>query len=206
MNTSGRAVLFAGGTVVIALLGMLVLNAGFLSGMAIAASVTVAITVIGAVTLLPALLATLGRKVLPKSERATALPVVSADSTPTTASSPDGGFFGRWAQVVQRRPVVTGGLALIALVALASPFLSMRLGSADASSDPTGSVTRSYYDTMSSAFGDGFQSQLLLVAQTPDAQAKTAWQSLVKSCPWPRAWHRSVRPPSWATAASPTWT
>ena len=183
MNTSGRAVLFAGGTVVIALLGMLVLNAGFLSGMAVAASVTVAITVIGAVTLLPALLATLGRKVLPKSERATAFPVVSADSSPTTASSPDGGFFGRWAQVVQRRPVVTGGLALIALVALASPFLSMRLGSADASSDPTGSVTRSYYDTMSSAFGDGFQSQLLLVAQTPDAQAKTAWQSLVEKLP-----------------------
>ena len=184
MNTSGRAVLFAGGTVVIALLGMLVLNAGFLSGMAIAASVTVALTVVGAVTLLPALLATLGRKVLPKSERATALPIVSADATQRRRiASSEGGFFGRWAHVVQRRPVVTGGLALIALVALASPFLSMRLGSADASSDPTGSVTRTYYDTMSSAFGDGFQSQLLLVAQTPDAQAKTAWQSLVQELP-----------------------
>src|ERR1700722_1519809 len=81
MNTSGRAVLFAGGTVMIALLGMLVLNAGFLSGLAIAASVTVAITVAGAVTLLPALLATLGRRVLPRSERATTLPIVSAERT-----------------------------------------------------------------------------------------------------------------------------
>ena len=180
MNTSGRAVLFAGGTVVIALLGMLVLNAGFLSGMAIAASVTVAVTVAGAVTLLPALLATLGRKVLPKSERTGVVPLAAADTTRPQASPPSGrGFFGGWAQVVQRRPVATGGLALIALVALASPFLSMRLGSADASSDPTGKVTRTYYDTMSSSFGDGFQSQLLLVAQTPSAQAQTAWASLV---------------------------
>ena len=88
---------------------------------------------------------------------------------------------------MQRRPVVTGGLALIALVALASPFLSMRLGSADASSDPTGKVTRTYYDTMSSSFGDGFQSQLLLVAQTPDAQAPTAWHRWSRSCLPPRS-------------------
>jgi putative drug exporter of the RND superfamily len=184
MKTSGRAVLFAGGTVVIALLGMLVLNAGFLSGMAIAASVTVALTVAGAVTLLPALLATLGRKVLPRSERTVAAPLMVAETARPHAIERSGpGFFGRWAQVVQRRPVVTGGLALIALVALASPVLGMRLGSADASSDPTGSVTRSYYDTMSSSFGDGFQSQLLLVAQTPNAQAKTAWASLVHELP-----------------------
>jgi putative drug exporter of the RND superfamily len=183
MNTSGRAVLFAGGTVVIALLGMLVLNAGFLSGLAVAASVTVAFTVTGGVTLLPALLATVGRKVLPKSERTAAMPPVSSTARPLAMDSSPSGFFGGWAQVVLRRPVVTGGLALIALVALASPVLGMRLGSADASSDTTGSVTRSYYDTMSSSFGDGFQSQLLLVAQTPDAQARTAWLSLVRELP-----------------------
>jgi len=184
MNTSGRAVLFAGGTVVIALLGMLILNAGFLSGLAVAASVTVALTVIGAVTLLPALLATVGRRVLPKSERTASLPLVSGDIAPTRTTALSGrGFLGRWAEVVQRRPVVTGGFALIALAALASPVLAMKLGSADASSDPTGSVTRSYYDTMSSSFGDGFQSQLLLVAQTPNAQAKTAWVSLVHELP-----------------------
>ena len=109
---------------------------------------------------------------------------MSADTTQPQATARSGrGFFGGWAQVVQRRPVVTGGLALIALVALASPFLSMRLGSADASSDPTGKVTRTYYDTMSSSFGDGFQSQLLLVAQTPNAQAQTAWASLVHELP-----------------------
>jgi putative drug exporter of the RND superfamily len=184
MNTSGRAVLFAGGTVVIALLGMLVLNVGFLSGLAVAASVTVALTVIGAVTLLPALLASAGYRVLPRSERALAHPLMSDDATNVPTVQPSGrGFFGGWARVVLRRPVVAGGLALIALVALASPFLTMRLGSADASSDPTGSVTRSYYDAMSRSFGDGFQSQLLLVAQTPDAQARTVWASLVRELP-----------------------
>jgi RND superfamily putative drug exporter len=184
MHTSGRAVVFAGGTVVIALLGMLVLNAGFLSGLAIAASATVALTVIGAITLLPALLATLGRKVLPKSER-TAVPVLVPGVTvkPLSIEPSGGGFFGRWGQFALGRPVVTGGLALIALVALASPVLGMRLGSADASSDTQGSVTRSYYDTMSSAFGEGFQSQLLLVAETPNARAKTAWASLVHELP-----------------------
>jgi RND superfamily putative drug exporter len=160
---------------------MLILNAGFLSGLAVAASVTVALTVLGAVTLLPALLATVGRRVLPKSERTTIQP----GSSDTTHPQPIArhGFFGGWAQVVQRRPVVTGGLALVALVALASPVLAMKLGSADASSDPTGSVTRTYYDTMSSSFGDGFQSQLLLVAQTPNAAAETAWASLVHDLP-----------------------
>ena len=180
MNTSGRAVLFAGGTVVIALLGMLVLNAGFLSGLAVAASVTVALTVTGAVTLLPALLAT---------RRTQGAPEVRADGGHSAGvqrhrraadDRPSGrGFFGGWAQVVLRRPVVTGGLALVALLALASPVLAMRLGSADVSSDPTGSVTRSYYDTMSSSFGDGFQSQLLARRANPDAQARTAWSSLV---------------------------
>ena len=137
MNTSGRAVLFAGGTVVIALLGMLVLNAEFLSGMAIAASVTVAITVIGAVTLLPALLATLGRKVLRKSERSTTL----QSWRPREQQI---GCVARWRIVrpVGARHATSPGrhwwTCTFPLVALTIPFLSMRLGSADASSDPTG--------------------------------------------------------------------
>ena len=134
--------------------------------MAIAASVTVAITVIGAVTLLPALLATLGLQGAPEIRTGDCLPRSFLPTAPQRqlrhpmAGSSAGGHAGRTAL----RPVVTGGLALIALVALASPFLSRRLGSADASSDPTGSVTRTYYDTMSSAFGDGWiQSRKALV-------------------------------------------
>jgi RND superfamily putative drug exporter len=184
MNTSGRAVLFAGGTVVIALLGMLILNVGFLSGMAVGAALTVLLTVAAALTLLPALLAKIGPRVLRKSERkATAsLALVEADTAQLAVAARRGGW-ARWARMVERRPVASGAVAIALLVALAAPALALRLGAADASSDPTGTSTRGYYDTMASAFGDGFQAQLLLVAETPDAQARAAWTTLTEQLP-----------------------
>ncbi|SDJ47225.1 putative drug exporter of the RND superfamily [Frankineae bacterium MT45] len=181
LNTSGRAVLFAGGTVMIALLGMLVLNVGFLTGMAISASITVAITVLAAVTLLPALLGKLGRRVLRRSDRSAA-PVEESIVEPLSGVAKPG-LAARWAKLVQRRPVVSSLAALVVLIGLAAPALALRLGSADASSDPSGTSSRGYYNAMSSAFGDGFQSQLLLVAQTPDAPAKAAWVKLVDQLP-----------------------
>jgi putative drug exporter of the RND superfamily len=181
MNTSGRAVLFAGGTVIVALLGMLILNVGFLTGLGVAASVTVFLTVLAAGTLLPALLAKIGPRVLRKSDRAfvgsagvTGVEVVP-DAEPARS-----GVWARWGRTVERRPVVSGVIAVAVLVALAAPALAIRLGSADASSDPAGTSTRSYYNTMSSAFGKGFDAQLLLVAETPDSQARTAWTTLTK--------------------------
>jgi putative drug exporter of the RND superfamily len=174
MSTSGRAVLFAGGTVIVALLGLVILNVGFLTGMGIAAAVTVFLTVMAAVTLLPALLATMGRRVLRKSERAT----TGADPAPAGP-----GVWGRWARLVERRPVVAAVLAVAMLAALAAPALAIRLGAADDSSTPTGTSARSYYDTMANAFGPGFDAQLLLVAQTPDSQARAAWTTLTAELP-----------------------
>jgi RND superfamily putative drug exporter len=184
MNTSGRAVLFAGGTVIIALLGMLILNIGFLTGMAVAASLTVFLTVTAAVTLLPALLAKIGRRVLRRSERAMTAPpalIEANQSLDLVPATPRG--WARWARTVECRPIITGAAAIAVLVALAAPALAVRLGAADASSDPTGKSTRSYYDTMASAFGKGFDASLLLVAETPDAQARTAWATLTKQLP-----------------------
>jgi RND superfamily putative drug exporter len=178
MNTSGRAVLFAGGTVIIALLGMLILNIGFLTGMAISAAITVLMTVAAAVTLLPALLAKIGRKVLRRGDRNSA--PLNADAQADVSKR---GIWLRWALLVQRRPVITSVASLLVLVVLAIPALSLRLGSSDASSDPKGTSSRSFYDTMSSAFGDGFQSQLLIVAETPDSQAQLAWTRLVAELP-----------------------
>ena len=171
MNTSGRAVIFAGGTVIIALLGMLVLNVGFLNGMAVSAALTVLITVAAAVTLLPALLASIGLKVLRRSDR-------KLQPLPAVDSSAEPGLWARWAAIVERRPLISSVLALAVLVVLAAPAVALRLGSADASSDPKGTSTRSYNDTMSRAFGAGFDSQLLLVAETPDQQARLAWDRL----------------------------
>ena len=184
MNTSGRAVLFAGGTVIVALLGLVILNVGFLTGLGIAAAVTVFLTVMAAVTLLPALLATMGRRVLRKSERAAtgSLALASAGTAPDAVPGRRG-VWARWARLVERRPVVAGVLAVAVLAGLAAPALAMRLGAADASSAPAGTSARSYYDTMADAFGKGFDAQLLLVAQTPDSQARTAWTTLARELP-----------------------
>ena len=184
MSTSGRAVLFAGGTVIVALLGLLVLNVGFVSGLGIGAAVTVFLTVTAAVTLLPALLAILGRRVLRRSERAQAGSPARAAASPepgTVLGRP--GVWARWARLVERRPVAAGLVAVVALAVLAAPALSIRLGAADASSAPTGTSARSYSDTMASAFGKGFDAPLLLVAQAPDAQARTAMAALASELP-----------------------
>lgn len=179
MNTSGRAVLFAGGTVIIALLGMLILNIGFLTGMAVSAAVTVLITVAAALTLLPALLAKIGPRILRRSERNGDPRHVGMNADPLKQR----GVWASWARFVERRPAASSLLALAVLIGLAAPALALRLGSADASSDPIGTSGRSYYDTMSAAFGDGFQSQLLLVAQTPDQPTRQAWARLVTQLP-----------------------
>ena len=184
MSTSGRAVLFAGGTVIVALLGLLILNVGFVSGLGIGAAVTVFLTVLAAVTLLPALLAILGRRVLRRSERAAAGSPALAGARPEPGTMPGRpGVWARWARLVERRPVAAGLVAVVALAVLAAPALSIRLGAADASSSTAGTSARSYSDTMASAFGKGFDAPLLLVAQTPDAQARTALTALASELP-----------------------
>src|SRR5580704_4941262 len=184
MNTSGRAVFFAGGTVIVALLGLVILNVGFLTGLGIAGAVTVFLTVMAAVTLLPALLATMGRRVLRKSERTATGSLALAGAGPAPDAVPGRpGFWARWARLVERRPDVAGVLAVAVLGTLAAPALAIRLGAADDSSAPAGTSARSYYDTMANAFGKGFDAQLLLVAQTPDSQARTAWTTLTRQLP-----------------------
>ena len=171
INTSGRAVLFAGATVIIALLGLTILDIGILTGMALGAAVTVLITVAAALTLLPALLAMLGTKVLSRRHRrAVAAGQVVGEST--------GGLWSRWAIAVQRRPAVLGAIAAGLVVLLALPVAALRLGSADASSDPTDSVTYQYHQVMSEGFGEGYAAQLLLVGQTPDDDSRAAFTEL----------------------------
>ncbi|WP_410643276.1 MMPL family transporter [Amycolatopsis sp. lyj-346] len=174
-DTSGRAVVFAGVTVMIALLGMFVVGLGLLTGMAQAAAVTVLFTVAAALTLLPASLGFLGYRVLSRKDRAAIaggrFPLLPREDGKTTTA-------GRWADLVQRFPVAAGGAALVVTVLLASPVLGMRVGNADASSDPAGTPTRAYHDLMAGAFGDGFDASLLLVASTPDAASSQAFTTL----------------------------
>jgi RND superfamily putative drug exporter len=174
VTTSGRAVVFAGGTVIIALLGMFVVGLGLLTGMAQAAAVTVLFTVAAALTLLPALLGMLGYRVLSRTDRR-----AIAAGRFHLASNEKNAKASRWANLVQRFPVAVGGGALAVTVLLASPVLGLRVGNADASSDPAGSPTRAYHDLMANAFGDGFDASLLLVASTPDSASAQAFATLV---------------------------
>ncbi len=158
LDTSGRAVLFAGATVIIALLGLFALGVGFLYGVALAVAMTVALTVLSSITLLPALLGFLGMRALSRRERrrlAASGPLVEAPS----------GAWARWAGVVQRRPVWLAVGATALMVALAIPYFSLRLGSSDAGNNPSSTTTRQAYDQLAAGFGPGFNGPLQVAAE-----------------------------------------
>jgi RND superfamily putative drug exporter len=157
LDTSGRAVVFAGVTVCIALLGMLALNVGVLGGMGVAASLVVAFTVLTAVTLLPALLSLFGKRLLTRrARRALAVGRLTTDD-----ESP---FWGRWARILRARPAALTAAAAVMLAIVAIPFLSLRVGATDAGLDPATSTTRKAYDQLADAFGPGSSGPLQLVA------------------------------------------
>ncbi|MCW2749498.1 MAG: hypothetical protein JWR83_608 [Aeromicrobium sp.] len=178
LNTSGRSVLFAGGTVVIALLGLLVLNVNFLSGMGIGAAVTVLWTVAAALTLTPAFLGLFGMRLLSKRQRR-----ILATEGPQLETV---GVWARWARLVAHRKGFVAVVAVGIIAVLAIPFLSLRLGSADAGNNPADTTTRKAYDLLADGFGPGFNGPLQLVAELKspgDQQALTSLVSEVKSTP-----------------------
>ena len=159
VNTSGRAVLFAGIIVCIALLGMFALGVSFLYGLAVAAAIGVAFTMIAALTLLPALLSFIGPRVLSRRQKKSL-----AVNGPRVVGTGSKGFWPKWADFIQRRPVVPAVIALIIVGVIAIPFFSLRLGNSDQGNDPAGTTTRQAYDLLSAGFGPGFNGPLQLVA------------------------------------------
>jgi putative drug exporter of the RND superfamily len=165
INTSGRAVLFAGGTVGIALLGILVLGFSFFNGLAIACALTVACTVLAAVTLLPALLGVFGPRVLSRRQRSRLGAQLPAGTAGVKEEGEVGGPWSRWAATVQRHPAALAAVAAAVMLVLAVPVLHLRLGISDQGSDPASSTTRQAYDLLTDGFGPGFNAPLVLVAQ-----------------------------------------
>ena len=155
MDTSGRAVVFAGITVVIALLGLLLTGIEFLGGLAIGATVSVVLTVLSATTLVPALLGALGLRVLGRRDRTMLAAGILVPEHST-------GAFRRWAGYVQRRPVVLALLAVALLATIALPVGSLRLGAADQGNDPVGTMTRQAYDALATGFGPGINGPLIV--------------------------------------------
>jgi RND superfamily putative drug exporter len=172
LSTSGRAVLFAGGTVCIALLGLLTLGQGFLDGLAFAAAITVACTVLAAVTLLPALFGVLGLRVLSRRQRRR---LRSVGPGPARGGS---GMWARWSRTVSRFPAVLAAAAVAVMVVVSLPVLHLRLGFADASNDPTSATSYKAYEMVADGFGPGFNGPLFLVAQTRSAADRAALDRL----------------------------
>ncbi|MFF3395146.1 MMPL family transporter [Streptomyces sp. NPDC002669] len=169
--TTGRAVVFAGATVCIALLGMLILRLGFLNGVAIAASLTVVLTVAASVTLLPALLSFIGTRALSRRERRRLAEHGPQPELPT-------GFAARWSAFVERHPKLLGGIAAVVMLVLALPTFSLHLGSADQGNNPASSTTRQAYDLLAEGFGPGVNGPLTVVARLDGADDRLAMDGL----------------------------
>ncbi|MBZ6252359.1 MMPL family transporter [Streptomyces olivaceus] len=169
--TTGRAVVFAGATVCIALLGMLILRLSFLNGVAVAASLTVLLTVAASVTLLPALLAYIGPRALSRRERRRLAEHGPEPEVPT-------GIAARWSAFVERRPKLLGALALVVVTVLALPTLGLRLGTSDQGNDPAGTTTRQAYDLLAEGFGPGVNGPLVLVTEVGGAEDRLALDNL----------------------------
>jgi putative drug exporter of the RND superfamily len=172
VDTSGRAVLFAGIIVCIALLGMLTLGVSFLYGVAIAAAIAVAFTVLASLTLLPALLGFLGPRVLRRRERRQ----VREGTFTNTDESP---AWARWAGWLRAHPAPFVAIAAGVMIVLSIPFSSMRLGSSDAGTDPAGTTTRKAYDLLAEGFGPGYNGPLQLVAQVSSPAQRAAFVRVV---------------------------
>ncbi|MEV6587870.1 MMPL family transporter [Streptomyces acidicola] len=169
--TTGRAVVFAGATVCIALLGMLILRLGFLNGVAIAASLTVVLTVAASVTLLPALLSLIGMRALSRRERRRLDEHGPERERPT-------GLAARWSAFVERHPKKLGALALVVMTLLALPALGLHLGTSDQGNNPKTATTRQAYDLLADGFGPGVNGPLTLVTKVGGAQDKLALDNL----------------------------
>jgi RND superfamily putative drug exporter len=172
--TAGRAVLFAGITVCIALCGMFTVGVSVLSGAAIAASIAVLFPMIAAQTLLPAFIGILGRRTLTRKQRAT----LAAGETDPPEASPR---WARWAGRVQANRLTFGVAALTIMGVLLVPAFSLRLGAADYGTDPTTTTTTTHraYELLARGFGPGFSGPLELVAPINSASQRTTFAHVV---------------------------
>jgi RND superfamily putative drug exporter len=184
MDTSGRAIILAGSTVMIALLGMFATGVAFMYGLAIAAVIAVLLTLLASLTLLPALLARFGARLVRPSDarggrfkRPRAATRDSAAADPVAVAS-EHSAWRRWSGTVQRHPWPLAIVSLAVMVALVTPVLALRLDESDAGNNPSSLSSRHAFDLLAQGFGQGFNGPLLLVAELSSHQQATALSTL----------------------------
>ena len=166
VGTAGTAIVFAGCTVVVALVSLVVAGIPLVSSLGYTGAVAVGTAVLAAVTLLPAFMSLAGKRI-----NSIALPKrLQASDDPTHK-----GIWGRWAGFVVHRPVVPLLLAAAILVPLIIPVADLTLGQEDIGQTPTSTMERRAYDLMQQGFGPGYNGPLIIaVALTPAAKADPA--------------------------------
>ncbi|MDN3029130.1 MMPL family transporter [Streptomyces sp. S.PB5] len=168
-GTAGSAVVFAGGTVIIALAALSVIGIPFLTTMGLGAAGAVLVAVLASITLLPALAGFAGAKLAPKAGSGAALRATDAEET---VGKPSLG--ARWVKGVVARPLLAVLGTAGVLLALALPAADLRLALPDNSSAAKGSTQRAAYDTVSDKFGPGFNGPLLILTRTHDGNSDQA--------------------------------
>jgi putative drug exporter of the RND superfamily len=187
--TSGAAIVVAGGTVVVAILGLYVADVPFVGAMGLASAVVVAVTMLAALTLMPAFMGVAGTRVRASKDQRAAKraasedPAAAASSLAALAAASDEAHersaFARWGRKVSDRPTPWAILAACVLVVLAIPLFSLRLGQLDAGTNPTSESIRRAYDLVAKGFGPGSNGPLTVVVSLPKGNSADANQSLL---------------------------
>ena len=176
-GTSGAAIVVAGGTVVISILGLYVSGVAFVGALGLAAAIVVAITMLAALTLVPAFMGVAGNNVRALSARLRARKAgisaqeQAARTAAATREQHEHSAFARWGRKVSERPWPWAVASVAVLVVLAIPLFSITLGQPDNGTNPTSDSSRQAYDLISEGFGPGANGPLAVVVKLPDQSA-----------------------------------
>jgi RND superfamily putative drug exporter len=170
MDTSGRAILLAGTTVVIALLGMFATGVSFLYGLSIASVLTVLLTMFASLTVLPALLSRFGTRLARPGRRARA--------REAAGRAPRESMWRRWSLTVQSHPWPLAIVSLVVMLAFLAPVTMLHLENSDSGNDPSNTSTYQAYHLLSRGFGQGFNGPLQVVAVLPREGATSGLPAL----------------------------
>jgi RND superfamily putative drug exporter len=170
MTTSGRSVLFAGIIVCISMLGLFTVGLSFLSGVGVASAISVIISMIASITLLPALLSVIGKNI----DRLK-IPFKKLHS-----EEEGGKGWKKWAERIQAHPVRWAISSTLVLLFICLPVTQIRLGASDSGNDAVGTTTRQAYDTLAKGFGPGFNGPITMLADVSNQKSIDGTQKAIE--------------------------
>ena len=189
--TSGAAIVVAGSTVVVSILGLYVSGVPFVGAMGLASAIVVAVAMLAALTLMPAFMGVAKQNVRAIKDRRAAKRATRGNVDEVTAAARlakltaasdeahENSAFARWGRKVSNRPWPWAIAATGVLVVLAIPLFSLRLGQLDAGTNPTSESIRRAYDLIATNFGPGANGPLTVVVQLPSGNSPQANQTLL---------------------------